>query len=113
MWALYAVRAVRRQLSGGALRPTVPRCWITGRSSALGTEAVLKRLSATCLEGALVRQEWLVAHNEAREVVIGVPPAGITHEPAHAWIDGLDTVSPERYVELYRIAPHLRSPSRE
>lgn len=107
-WASYAVLTVRRQMAHGVLRPSIPPCWSRGRSSALGTEAVLKRLSTTCLEAALIRQEWLLIHGDRREVVIGIPPEGFGLEPAHAWVEGLDTSSPARYVEIYRIQPRIR-----
>jgi hypothetical protein len=71
--------------------------------------AALSRLKPTCLERALVLQAWLASQGTARDVVIGVPRDGMKAGPAHAWVDGTDTVSAEEYVELHRLRPPIRA----
>jgi len=55
---------------------------------------------ATCLERSLIRQAWLRARGDRRDVVIGVRRA---EDPeAHAWLEGdPDSAS---FVEIHRIA---------
>ncbi len=101
-WTLRAVRGARRQLQAGRLEdvelappPRLPR------SADRGVDAVLRRVTATCLERSLVRQRWLAAHGETRALVIGVsaPANGFR---AHAWIEG----EPEGdFDELVRLNP--------
>lgn len=105
LWAAFSVRSVRRQLSRGVIRPSIPSWAPTGKFAAFGTEAVLERLSATCLEAALVRQELLLVRGDPRDVILGIPPNGLNSKAAHAWVDGLDVASPSLYRELYRIPP--------
>jgi Transglutaminase-like superfamily len=104
-WALVSVISVKSQLRRGRARPTVLRPPPLPRRAGVGMDGVLKRLPSTCLESALVRQAWLIAQQEPRDVVIGVPRSGLTREPAHAWLDGLDQTSPRVFLELHRIAP--------
>jgi hypothetical protein len=68
--------------------------------------AALGRLDPTCLERALVEQAWLASLGTRLDVVIGVPEGRMDEgNPAHAWVDGRDTVSPSRYFEIYRLPP--------
>jgi Transglutaminase-like superfamily len=66
-------------------------------------EAALSRLQATCLEAAVVRQRWLAAHGDLRDIVIGVLPSGLRDNPAHAWVDGTDSRAASAYLELHRL----------
>ena len=109
-WAVFGVASVKRQLRAGRSRPVVRRPPSLPGSAGRGVEGVLTRLSATCLEGAMVRQAWMVAQGDPRDVVIGVPPTGLANGPAHAWVDGLDTRSPQRFLELHRIQPPVSEP---
>ena len=52
--------------------------------------AVLRIGRASCLERSLVLQRWLAAHEEPRDVVIGVAPPS-TGFAAHAWLEGEPT----------------------
>lgn len=65
---------------------------------------MLRRQEPTCLESALVRQRWLLAHGEPRTIVIGVtaPSAGFA---AHAWLLGEDDPVAPLYHELTRLDP--------
>ena len=66
-----------------------------------GVRGVLRRAHATCLESALVRQRWLAAHGDPRDLVIGV--AGPTSSfRAHAWLEGDHPRESEGYTELTR-----------
>jgi hypothetical protein len=87
-WALRSLRRARRRLRSRGLNefsleppPSLPAA--AGR----GVHAVLRRVPQTCLERALVLQQWHAAHGERREVVIAVgrPDGGFR---AHAWLDG-------------------------
>ena len=109
IWALWSYRQAKHQLKRGVAAPVIqsppPGLPLEARR---GVEGVLKRVSATCLEGALVRQEWMASRGEPRDIVIGVPHEGLLSEPAHAWVDGTDVASPLLYAELHRIAPRGR-----
>jgi Transglutaminase-like superfamily len=65
-------------------------------------EAAMSRVRATCLEAAVVRQRWLAAHGDVRDIVIGVSPTGLRDQPAHAWVDGTDSPAAAIYLELHR-----------
>ncbi len=68
--------------------------------------AALGRLDPTCLERALVEQAWLAYQGTRLDVVIGVPEGHIDKgNPAHAWLDGRDTISPTKFVEIHRLPP--------
>jgi len=105
LWATLAARLVRRRLKTSGVRTRVPRPPRLGPKGGRGVNAALGRLKPSCLERALVLQAWLAAHGNPRDVVIGVPHGGMKSGPAHAWVEGTDTVSPERYLELYRLRP--------
>ena len=106
VWALRAVRSARRQLrstgyAGIVLPPLPPR----PRASARGVRLVLRRLSATCLERAVVLQRWRAAQGDPRDVVVGVLGAGDCFR-AHAWLDDEEPSDDlAAYRELLRIHP--------
>jgi Transglutaminase-like superfamily len=99
------VRLVRRRLKRQGLRARVPPPPRLRAGSGRGVAAVLRRLEPTCLEKALVEQAWMAANGIPRDVVIGVLPGGMKDGPAHAWVDGTDTLSPSQYLELHRLPP--------
>ncbi|MGH9105247.1 MAG: lasso peptide biosynthesis protein [Acidimicrobiales bacterium] len=107
LWAGLAARLVRRELKRAGVRAWVlpPPAWLGPRASR-GVKAALRRLEPTCLEKALVLQAWLASQGTLRDVVIGVPPTGMSEQPAHAWVDGLDPVSPANYLEMHRLPAH-------
>ena len=107
-WAWLALRQIRRQLSHGVMAPVVSVAPPPHTGSARrAVDGVLERTSATCLEGALVRQLWLAREGRRFDVVIGVPPDGFATTSAHAWLDGYETepVSDVAYVEIHRLPP--------
>jgi Transglutaminase-like superfamily len=87
-WAWRSLHRARRRLRRQGLNefrleppPELPAA--AGR----GVHAVLRRFPQTCLERAMVLQEWHAAHGESREVVIAVGrPEGSFR--AHAWLEG-------------------------
>ena len=101
-WTFRSLRRVRSQLRAGRLEDVAlappPRL---GAGAQRGFEAVLRRSTATCLERSLVRQTWLAARGETRDLVIGVtaPAAGFR---AHAWLEG---ESDGEFDELLRLSP--------
>jgi hypothetical protein len=105
LWAALAVRLVRGRLKRDGLHARVPTPPRVGTRGGRGVRAALRRLSPTCLERALVEQAWLASVGTPRDVVIGVPHHGMTEAPAHAWVDGTDSISPTQYVELHRLPP--------
>ncbi len=74
-----------------------PWCRRGGR----GVELVLRRSSASCLEGALVRQAWRAAHGDLQAVVIGVGHPGEAFG-AHAWLECDGERESPGFVELMR-----------
>ena len=102
-WAFGATKDTRRQLAAGVARPSVACPPVLPLRAGLGVDAVIARMGATCLEGAMVRQRWLASHGVLRDVVIGLPPTNFGPTPAHAWVDGLDPAGSDLHAELYRI----------
>lgn len=105
-WTLRAVRSARRQLRrSGYEGLTLPGLPALPASSARGVHAVLRRLSSTCLERAVVLQHWRAAHDDPHEVVVGVTGTRERFR-AHAW---LDDESPATewgpFQELVRLPP--------
>jgi len=104
-WARRALVVARRALARGEVRdiavPAPPRL---PASAVRGVEAFLRRRQSTCLERALVRQRWLIAHGEPRSIAIGVtaPSQGFA---AHAWLVGEDDPVTSSYLELTRLEP--------
>ena len=105
LWATLAAFVVHRRLEKLGLKATVPRPPRLSRRAGRGVAGALRRLEPTCLEKALVQQAWLSSHGVLKEVVIGLPPDGMHKDPAHAWVDGIDQLSPARYLELHRLPP--------
>jgi hypothetical protein len=105
-WAAVSVRRVRRALPHEGVRIQVQAPPALPRDSGRGVDAVLFRLSPTCLERALVAQRWLLAQGDRRDVVIGVPTGFRAGDsPAHAWLDGSTEAAgaAQRYTELHRL----------
>jgi hypothetical protein len=102
VWTLRALRVVTKELRAGRWEsielPPVPR--LPG-SAERAVEGVLRRLHATCLPSAIVRQAWFGAQGSRRDLVVGVtrPSAGFE---AHAWLEGDPPCHTERYEELLR-----------
>jgi hypothetical protein len=104
-WATVAAWMVRRQLKRDGVRARALPPPRLGPRAGLGVMGALHRLEPTCLERALVQQAWLASQGSMRDVVIGVPLDGMRTQPAHAWVDGTDRVSPQRYHEIHRMPP--------
>ena len=104
-WARSALRAARCGLARGEIRdielPTPPKL---PASAARGVAGLLRRRDHTCLEGALVRQRWLIAQGEPRAIAIGVtaPSQGFA---AHAWLVGEEDPDWPIFHELTRLEP--------
>jgi hypothetical protein len=104
LWAARALFQIRRGLRahgvGGPIvtvrPPRLPS------SAERGVAALLQRLPSTCLERALVQQQWQSARGRAREVVIGVTKPGDGFH-AHAWLDGAADDKAASYQELMRL----------
>ena len=106
VWALRAVRSVRRQLrTTGYVGIAVPSLPADQDAAARGVRIVLRRLPATCLERAMIAQRWRAAKGDPRDVVVGVLGTGDDFR-AHAWVDGDEPAGHEAaYRELLRIEP--------
>ena len=106
-WAWRALRSVRAQLRGGAVRdvqvPAPPRG--ADRRGARGARRAARARAPSCLERALVLQRWLRAQGIARDVVVGTHGGARGGFAAHAWLDGEPQPAGRRYVELTRLAP--------
>jgi hypothetical protein len=103
LWAARALTHVRRQLADGRMSALeLPRPPALPLGAGRGIEAFLRRRSHSCLEAALIRQRWLAAHDDHREIVIGVTSP---HERfrAHAWIDGDPSATGRDFTELTRL----------
>lgn len=103
-WADRALRHVRRELAAGRTPVQTPEPPSLPPAARRGVEALLRRRHHSCLEGAIVRQRWLVAHAIHRDVVIGVTSPSDKFA-AHAWVDGEEDVPAAEYLELTRLTP--------
>src|SRR5262249_35821481 len=104
-WAQGALRAARRALASGELTGIVgPAPPPLPARAGRGVEALLRRRPHSCLEAALVRQSWLAAHGDPREVAIGItaPSQGFA---AHAWVVDLDDPTDGTFREITRLRP--------
>jgi hypothetical protein len=108
LWVGVAWRRVHRQLPSSGLegefstRTPPPSRALSDAQGDRVVRAVLRRSGASCLEEALIRQQWLASRGTSRDVVVGVtsPSEGFR---AHAWLSG-DAVAPD-YVELFHKPP--------
>lgn len=101
-WALRAVRATRRAAATGIPGPAdLPPVRAPGPRGAPGVAGVLRLPGLSCLVRATVRQAWLAAQGERRDLVLGVMGAGRDFR-AHAWLDGDPPADHEGYRELAR-----------
>lgn len=109
--AVWAIRACRRIHSGpdarGLRAPRLPRVPQVGPDARRGIDHVLWLRGERCLVSASVGQAWLAAHDDPRDVVIGVALEGPGELRSHAWLSGEDEKG-EGYVEIARVSP--RSP---
>ena len=101
-WVLTATAETRRQLRDGRVdEVTLPAPPASCLPSWRAARVALRLSTRNCLVRSLVRQAWLAAAGNQRDVVIGVrrsPEFG-----AHAWIDG-DPIRPEdAFEELLRL----------
>jgi hypothetical protein len=105
-WAWRALRETRAQLRAGEVRgvrvPAAPR---VPQSAGRAVRLVLAREDPSCLERSLVLQRWLLAHGDARDVVIGTSGNASNDFTAHAWLEGEPDPEAPGYVELIRLAP--------
>jgi hypothetical protein len=104
-WAHAALRAARAALAEGQFRAVeLPDPPGLPASAIRGVEALLRRRKHSCLEGALVRQRWLAAHGEFRDVAIGVTPPSQGFY-AHAWLVGDGNALAGSFSEITRVKP--------
>jgi transglutaminase superfamily protein len=99
-WTARALLRTRRQLPDsrvGGVRVAPPPA--LPRTAERGVQAVLRRVPNTCLERALVLQQWLLSQGDRRQVVVGVTSA--EGFQAHAWLEG--EAPPEAFKELLRL----------
>lgn len=105
IWADRALHAARDRLAAGELHgielAAPGRRALRGRR---GVKAVLLLRRASCLEGALVRQRFLAARGDQRDVVIGVGRPDDAFG-AHAWLDGERDGERMGFHELARVPP--------
>jgi transglutaminase superfamily protein len=103
-WTLRALGRVRRQLRDGHLHdvrvPPPPRLSPT---AVRGVEGVLRRRRNSCLERALLLQQWHAAHGRSLDVVVGVTAPRDFR--AHAWLEDEPTPVSPVFDELFRLSP--------
>lgn len=103
LWTARALRDVRRELRDGVVRGVVVRRPPRLPAAAVrGVHALLRRRPHTCLERALVLQEWYAGHDDFRDVVIAGRGASSAFE-AHAWVDGDPDDIAEHFREMLRL----------
>lgn len=105
LWTFRSLRYVRRRLDSEGLQTRAPQPPVLPWGSSRGVQAVIRRQESTCLERAIVLQQWLTAHGKRHDVVVGVKRDG-TAVAAHAWLD-FEAGDPQvlEYKELTRVTP--------
>jgi hypothetical protein len=104
LWALRASGRARRAFARKGLHtPSLPAVPNVGLDAERGVTAVLHRRGHTCLVQASVRQQWLAAHGDRRDLIIGVRGPG-DEFGAHAWLEGDHPCHSEGFHELVRRA---------
>jgi hypothetical protein len=103
IWAIRACRSIHSAPHQLGVRapglPTVPR---VGADAFRGVEHVLWLRAERCLVSASVRQSWLAAHDDQRDVIIGVTLERPGQLLSHAWLSGEDSEG-EGFDEVTRI----------
>lgn len=103
VWAWGAARSVRRVLDEGGIEAlAVPEPPALPPAAGRAVEVALRASRATCLVSSAVRQRWLAAQGDRRDLVIGVVPPKAGFQ-AHAWLEG-DPQPPGRdFREVMRV----------
>lgn len=99
-WTVRALRATRRALRDGPLDAVVVAPPPAG-AHATGVALALRLSRDSCLVRALVRQRYLAARGDRRDLVVGVTAPGEAFG-AHAWLAGDDEDGRPEHVELLR-----------
>ncbi|MGU3432756.1 lasso peptide biosynthesis B2 protein [Actinomycetes bacterium M1A6_2h] len=86
VWTFRSCRQAKRALRVSGIRTVVPPPPRLSAGDRRGVDAVLRRLSPTCLERSLVLQRWLASNSVQSEVIIGVRKESQDFT-AHAWLD--------------------------
>lgn len=101
LWTVSACRAVH-SCDGGVMRgPALPEAPQGPVSAAGVVHLVLRARGEQCLVRSYVRQAWLAAHGDQRELVIGT--TGVDGFAAHAWLSGEDDTEGVGFQELMRL----------
>ena len=105
LWTWRALYRVRRELVERGLDyeapPPPPQLPRHARRGVLG---VLRRTDNTCLERALVLQQWSASHGDPRDVIVAVRGPSVDFA-AHAWVEGDGDAEEETFSELMRLEP--------
>jgi hypothetical protein len=103
LWAWRAAAEARRLVRTGDIRTgTISPAPRSSGHATFAVRAVKRVRRLSCLEGALLDQQWRLTRGEAHDVVVGVrTDQGFE---AHAWIDG-EFDRHTDYVEIYRRPP--------
>ena len=105
VWTVRACRRVHSALRAGSLAARrVPPVPAVPAHAQRGVEHVLWLRAERCLVTASVRQAWLAARGEPRDVVIGVALAPSGELRAHAWLSDED-LEGAGYEEIARVPP--------
>ena len=104
LWSARALRRTRRALAmhgldGLRVTPAPPAL---PAHAVRGARFALRRMNASCLEGALVLQAWDAARGAGPDVVIGVIGTGEDFR-AHAWLATAPDAAPGTFSEILRI----------
>jgi hypothetical protein len=105
VWAFRAVPAVQRALARRRFTAgDVPIPPSAPEGAEIALNAVLRVRRAKCLTRSIVRQQWLAAQGDLRELVIGVTGSHPEFR-AHAWLVGDPAWTASGYTEILRRGP--------
>jgi hypothetical protein len=103
-WTLRAHRQARREVARRGLEADVSQPPALPVEAGHVVDSVLRRLGASCLERAVVRQQWDLAHGRMRALIVGVTAVRPRFR-AHAWLEGDQPCHSEEFAELIRRMP--------
>ena len=88
--AWWAARSIRRAHSVNLAAPVpeqLPQVPTVSPAAIDGVKVSLRLARSSCLTRPMILQAWLLAHGDARNLVIGVTRPG-EQFGAHAWLEG-------------------------
>lgn len=103
-WTLRAYRQAHRDVAQRGIEATVGSPPRLPEEAGWVVDPLLHHVGASCLERAVVRQQWDLSQGVARPLIIGVTAVHPEFR-AHAWLEGDPPCHSEGFHEVARRLP--------